>query len=112
MKQLPSEPDIQTIYQRIQAGDLVLQPDFQRMEVWSTSKKQRLVDTILRAWNVPPLHVIESSNGRQEVLDGQQRLAAIRNFVNNMITIDGSIDPPDPSISAVGGLNYSQLPAD
>ena len=54
MKLTPSEPDIRTIVERIDRGDIDLQPDFQRQEVWSTSKKKRLIDTILRGWSIPP----------------------------------------------------------
>jgi hypothetical protein len=110
MKQNPSDPDIQTIYQRIVQRDLDLQPDFQRGEVWPTAKKQRLIDSILRDWHVPPIHVIESSDGRQEVLDGQQRLVAIRDFIENKFRVDGSIAPRDPTVAALSGMTFSQLP--
>src|SRR3954469_11696763 len=54
MKLLPSDPDIQTIVGRIGSGDLDLQPNFQRGEVWTTSKKKKLIDSVLRDWHVPP----------------------------------------------------------
>ncbi|WEL43147.1 DUF262 domain-containing protein [Pseudomonas sp. CBSPBW29] len=82
MRLIPSDPDVETLVSRINSGEVDLQPDFQRGEVWSKSKKQRLIDSILRDWHVPPIHVIEDNyTGRLEVLDGQQRLAAIRDFV-------------------------------
>ena len=94
MRLLPSDPDVETIISRIEASDLNLQPDFQRGEVWSKVKKQRLVDSILRDWHVPPVHVIElTGSRRQEVLDGQQRLVAIRDFYHNEFSVDGSIEP-------------------
>ena len=110
MKQNPSDPDIQTIFQRIQQRDLDLQPEFQRGEVWARQKKQRLIDSILRDWHVPPIHVIEAADGRQEVLDGQQRLAAIRDFIENKFVVDGSVAPRNPKIAALSGKTYSQLP--
>ena len=39
-----SDPDIETIVRRIDRKIIDLQPDFQRGEVWSTAKKQRLED--------------------------------------------------------------------
>ncbi len=113
MRLLPSDPDVATIVSRIDNGDLNLQPEFQRGEVWSKFKKQRLIDSILREWHVPPIHVIENSESRkQEVLDGQQRLAAIRDFVNGHFTVDGEIEPLDSALQTLAGLRYKELPAE
>ena len=111
MRLLPSDPDVETIVSRIRSGDIDLQPDFQRGEVWGKPKKQRLVDSILRDWHVPPIHVIESSKaGKQEVLDGQQRLASIRDFVDGEFPVDGTIEPLQPEIQVLNGKRYEQLP--
>jgi hypothetical protein len=112
MKMLPSDPDIQTIVARINSGDLDLQPNFQRGEVWTTAKKRKLIDSILRDWHVPPVHVVVGDKGKQEVLDGQQRLVAIRDFVHGVIKVDGSTEPHDPAIERLSDLTYGQLPAD
>jgi hypothetical protein len=40
MKLTSSEPDIRTIIARIDSGDIDLQPEFQRQEVWPTAKKR------------------------------------------------------------------------
>jgi len=113
MRLLPSDPDVETIVSRIESGDIDLQPEFQRGEVWGKVKKQRLIDSILRDWHVPPIHVIENSKTRKhEVLDGQQRLAAIRDFVNGHFPVDGEIEPYDSSIQALDGLNYRELPSE
>src|SRR5437762_11786862 len=94
MRLLPSDPDVETIVSRIQSGDIDLQPDFQRGEVWGRLKKQSLIDSILRDWHVPPIHVIENAKTRKhEVLDGQQRLAAIRDFVDGQFPVNGQIEP-------------------
>lgn len=111
MRLLPSDPDIETIVSRIESGDINLQPDFQRGEVWGKPKKQRLIDSILRDWHVPPIHVIENPKTRkQEVLDGQQRLASIRDFVDGVFPVDGSAEPIEASIQALDGKSYQDLP--
>jgi len=89
-----------------------LQPDFQRGEVWSPAKKRRLVDSILRKWHVPPIHVVETPVGSLEVLDGQQRLVAIRDFYQGQIKVDGQIEPKDSAIEALHYLTFHQLPAE
>ena len=111
MRLEPSDPDIETVVMRIERGDLDLQPSFQRGEVWSKAKKQRLIDSILRDWHIPPIHVIElRESRRQEVLDGQQRLAAIRDFVRGDFVVDGNIEPHDPDIAQLSGKRFRDLP--
>lgn len=109
MKLSPWEPDLRTIVDRIDGDDIDLQPDFQRQEVWSTSKKKRLIDTILRGWSIPPIHLVVTSESRMEVLDGQQRLATIRDFLHNVFAIDGHITPADPRIIPLHGTFYKSL---
>lgn len=110
---LATDPDVQTLYTRIKEGDIDLQPDFQRGEVWSKAKKQRLIDSILRDWHVPPIHVIEQPKTRkQEVLDGQQRLTAIRDFVAGDLPIDGMIQPIDERVFALNGKRFFDLDED
>ncbi|MBM7541295.1 DUF262 domain-containing protein [Amphibacillus cookii] len=112
MRCTASELEIETIFTRIRTDDIDLQPDFQRGEVWSIPKKRKLIDSILRGWRIPPIHVIENENYVDEVLDGQQRLATIRDFMNDKIKIDGSLAPIDESISKLDGLVYSKLDSD
>jgi len=71
---------IKSVYADIKDGELDLRPDFQRGEVWTTKKKKLLIDSILREWYIPPIHTVSVGNGKAEVLDGQQRLTAIRDF--------------------------------
>ncbi|WP_346815329.1 DUF262 domain-containing protein [Aeromonas hydrophila] len=111
MKINAKDPDISSIYQRIKRGSIDLRPDFQRDMVWNKSKKQGLIDTILRDWKFPPVFfVITTDNEMMEVLDGQQRLSAIVEFLENEIPIDGNIEPYDESIQKLHGLRFNQLP--
>ncbi len=111
MRLIPSDPDLETIFNRIRGSDLDLQPNFQRGEVWSISKKQRLIDSVLREWHVPPIHVIQGHNGaKDEVLDGQQRLVAVRDFLNDSLRVHGLIEPIDQRLIPLHNLFFSQLP--
>lgn len=112
MKCGSSEIEIEVILNRIKGNDINLQPNFQRGEVWAIQKKRKLIDSIFRGWRIPPIHVIENTNYVDEVLDGQQRLAAIRDFFDDMITIDGRILPEDSSIEKLDGYTYSELDQD
>jgi hypothetical protein len=105
-----SDLQLETIVSRIEAGELDLQPDFQRGEIWDTKRRQRLIDTILREWYVPAIHIVVDTDGEEVVLDGQQRLAAIRDFFADKVKIDGTIEPHDELIASLNGLKYSKLP--
>lgn len=110
MKLEKSDLQLETIVSRIEAGELDLQPNFQRGEIWDTKRRQRLIDTILREWYVPAIHIVVDTDGEEVVLDGQQRLAAIRDFFADKVKIDGTIEPDDESIVGLDGLKYSNLP--
>lgn len=110
MKCHTSEIDIETLFNRIQSDELNLQPDFQRGEVWSDTKKKKLIDSILRGWKIPPIHVIQTSDFKEEVLDGQQRLVAIRDYMENKYPIDGGIVPLSVELQILDKLYFSELP--
>jgi Protein of unknown function DUF262 len=103
------EPDLRTVVDRIKTGEIDLQPNFQRQEIWPLVKKKRLIDTIFRGWSVPPIFLVVVNEGKMEVLDGQQRLAAIRDFIDNDFSIDGTITPVDHNIAMLGGKYYKAL---
>lgn len=111
MQTRSADPDLRTLVKRIEDNELDLQPEFQRGEVWSELKQQRLIDTILRDWQIPPVHiVIDPETDRQFVLDGQQRLAAIRDFASGRLSVNGLIEPHDQRIRDLHGATYSSLP--
>lgn len=103
---------IRSVYADIKDGELDLRPDFQRGEVWTTKKKKLLIDSILREWYIPPIHTISVGNGKAEVLDGQQRLTAIRDFLDNQFQIDGFIEPKDDDIVELHGKKFKDLSAE
>lgn len=107
------DPDISTIFNRIKDGRIDLQPDFQRDLVWNLQKKQSLIDTILREWQFPPVFLVVPKDGEYlEVLDGQQRLNAIYEFMEDKFPVSGKVEPIDSTILALDALRYSQLPKD
>jgi hypothetical protein len=48
--------------------------------------------------------------GQEQVLDGQQRLAAIRDFAIGALQVAGDTQPPDQSIAQLDGLTFGELP--
>ena len=106
-----SEFDLETIVRRIDSQELDLQPDFQRGDIWDRKRRQRLIDSLLREWYVPAVHLVRGDGDvRETVLDGQQRLTAVRDFFHDKFAVDGSTVPHSEFIESLGGLRFSQLP--
>lgn len=73
-------------------GELVLSPDFQRRRVWTLRAKSYLIDTIVRGMPIPQVfirQIVHPSLRRtvREVVDGQQRLSTIIDFIDRKFTI-------------------------
>lgn len=83
-------------------------PVWQREEVWSDDTKRKLIDTILRGWHLPKFYLVRTSDAPEswEVADGQQRLAAIFEFMAGELELS-----PDTAAN-FGGNTYSTLPPD
>lgn len=58
--------------------------DYQRNpKLWKTAEKQLLIDSILTNIDIPKIYLNEVTKDHYEIVDGQQRLYAIWEFINN-----------------------------
>lgn len=65
-------------------------PDYQREpNLWNPESKQRLIDSILTDIDIPKLYFHPTGNNEYEVIDGQQRLWAIWEFIDNKYKYNG-----------------------
>jgi len=64
-------------------GDLILDPLFQRRKVWEDSRASKLVESAILDVPLPIFYFAEEQDGRQEVIDGQQRLRAFFRYLDN-----------------------------
>lgn len=82
-------PKIADIYQDIDAGKLVLRPDFQRKFVWTHEHQEEFIETILGGYPFPEIYVCQGSidtkkmRTTRHVIDGQQRLTTIKNYIEH-----------------------------
>jgi hypothetical protein len=60
-----------------------LNPDFQRRDRWDEEKQSRFIESIIMNVPIPPIFLGEDQYGMYVVLDGRQRLTAIKEFMNN-----------------------------
>lgn len=71
----------------ISRGDINLTPDFQRNLVWDNQRRSRLIESILMRIPLPIFYFAQDDEGRISVVDGLQRLGAIRDFMNNKLRL-------------------------
>lgn len=107
-----SDPDISTLYNKYMRGRLVLRPDFQRKYVWDKKKASSLVESILIGVPLPAVYLAEEG-GKEIVVDGQQRLTSIFNFLKNCGDEFGDeefeLDSLD-ALTELEGKTFAQLP--
>lgn len=72
---------LDTVLRRIKNKTIVLNPDFQRNQVWDIQRKSLLVESMMLRIPLPMFYVSEDKNGIWEVVDGLQRLTTIRDFI-------------------------------
>lgn len=103
-----TNPTIADIYQHITEGKLILRPDFQRKFVWTHEHQEAFIDTILKGLPFPEIYVCEGEVDVQLlrttrlVIDGQQRLTTIKNY------IEGCHDHPLSTIQSYQSLDLEE----
>ncbi len=76
---------------------LTLSPYFQRNLVWRDAHRRDFIDTILKGYPFPQIFLargpidLEKMTSSQAVVDGQQRLNAIRDFIDGKLDVGGRL---------------------
>jgi hypothetical protein len=73
---------LEVLCKKIERKDIYI-PDFQRGIVWNEVKKSKLIDSFLRGFPVPNIFLYKNSENKHAVIDGQQRLWAVKEFFND-----------------------------
>jgi hypothetical protein len=91
-------------------NEITVNHDYQRSDrVWPQVARSYLIETILKGFPVPKLYLyqvtdVRSRKTRKEIVDGQQRSAAIYDFYNDRFELSKSAENED-----VKGKKYSDL---
>ncbi|VEP15666.1 conserved hypothetical protein [Hyella patelloides LEGE 07179] len=80
-------------------------PFYQRRLRWDEQKQSQLIESFLINIPVPPIILYEREYNSYEVMDGQQRITAIKDFYNNDLELTGL-----EMWSELNGRTYQQLP--
>lgn len=75
-------------------GDLIINPDFQRLFRWDDEQKTRLIESILLGIPIPSFFMATTSDGRWEVVDGLQRISTLLQLQGRLVLPDGKLASP------------------
>ena len=96
-------PQIRDMIEKREA--INLRPEYQRRLRWTNAQKSKLIESLLLNIPVPPVFFYEADAARYEVMDGQQRLNAIRDFFAGDFALS-SLKVLEP----LNGLRYTRCP--
>lgn len=102
------EYSIRELFDSYKRKETILSPKFKRRPVWEYKAKSYLIDSILSGFPIPRIFIRESTNldmsARREIIDGQQRLKTIFDFLNDGFRVSKVHN------KTYGALCYSELP--
>lgn len=108
------EYDLDTLTKRIDRNSIKLDPDYQRRHRWPAETSSRLIESLILNIPIPVIFIsqdidVDSEVGddtsRYTVIDGQQRLSAIHDYLRNRFALEGLKVLPE-----LNGIFYKQLP--
>jgi hypothetical protein len=97
--------------QGMKRGEIIVNKEYQRSDrIWPTSARSFLIETILLGYPLPKLSLyqktdLKSKKTVKEIVDGQQRSMAIREFYEDKFRLSGKLETEE-----VAGCIYSELP--
>jgi hypothetical protein len=78
-------------------GDLVINPEFQRLFRWEIGQKSKLIESLLLGIPLPSIFVFETKDSKWELIDGLQRISTILEFMG-VLREPGSSETRAPSV--------------
>ena len=84
-----SGESIQELYNWYDKKLLIVNRLYQRKLVWTLNEKERLIDTICKDFPIPLFLLAEKEDGKNEIIDGMQRLSSIFHFIENKFSFGG-----------------------
>jgi len=95
-----------TLSDLIHREKIDLSPRYQRRFRWDTKRQAKLVESFLMNVPIPPIFLSEDQYGTYAVIDGKQRLFAIRRFLGGGLTLQGL-----EVFDEINGSSFDDLPS-
>ena len=97
---------VSALYDKYKRGKVDLQPQYQREYVWKLKPElpSRLIESLLLDIPIPPIYFAKMPEGKLEVIDGQQRLTTLVNFLDDKFVFQKL-----QRLSSLNGKRYTEL---
>lgn len=110
IKNMSREPQainyaVETIYGMFKRGTLDLSPIYQRNFILKNGNASQYIESILMGCVIPEVQLYSNNLGVLEVIDGQQRLTSIINFIDNKFKLSQLKELP-----YLNGFYFKDLP--
>ena len=103
------------LYLSVLKDEIDFTPDYQREgDIWSPSKKQLFIDSLINNLDIPKLYFHEVSKSaaypyRYAVVDGKQRLETLLEFLNDGFAISDDFEDLSGEGRNIKGKKYSEF---
>jgi uncharacterized protein with ParB-like and HNH nuclease domain len=111
----PDMKSVSWLHANFKAETIYVDNTFQRRSAWAERNKARLIETILNGYPMPEIYLWsgkadpQTGEIRFSVVDGQQRLTAIREYISEAFALRSSYLDPKNRIRGYAGKNFSEL---
>ncbi|MCU0287053.1 MAG: DUF262 domain-containing protein [Acidobacteria bacterium] len=78
-----------TLYRKCQRNEIIARTFSREKKEWDIKKKSMLIEFLLLNIPIPMIYMTERSGGKIEIVDGQQRLNAIFDFLSSRFPLTG-----------------------
>lgn len=108
------EYDLDTLVKKIKNKSIKLDPDYQRRHRWPVETSSKLIESLILNIPLPVIFIsqdvdvddeVEEATARYTVIDGQQRLTAIYDFLQGTYPLEGL-----EILEELNGAYYNDLP--
>lgn len=80
---------VKELYEKVVNGIIISDIELQRAIVYDSDKQALVIDSIYRGIPLPAFYLWQREDGKLEVLDGKQRIEAIKKFKQGNLKYDG-----------------------
>lgn len=80
---------VKELYEQVVSGQIISDIDLQRAIVYDDEKKALVIDSLYREISLPAFYLWRREDGKLEVLDGKQRIEAIKKFKQGNLKYNG-----------------------
>ncbi|MFC3687209.1 GmrSD restriction endonuclease domain-containing protein [Aquipuribacter hungaricus] len=99
-----SDFSLETVAAMVDTQAIDPSPAYQRRARWSVSKQSALIESFLLNVPVPPVYLAEEEFGYYSVIDGQQRITAVHDFMRGRLELRGLKELPELNNARIDAL--------